>query len=197
MRIFLLYIFLLLFSLASFSQTGSMWSLQWEAAIPMGNTKTQMEKNSYKGVSFEYKKCITPNILVGGHIGLNSFFEEKGASSIVFDNDTIYGNFDNSLRAIPIMLTAGYLLDTDKFIPYAGIGLGVYNIRGKSVTGINEYETENAWHFGLSPEVGITIPFIVSNFGLNLNTKYNLAIKTKNAPTHSWFSFGIGLSFMY
>jgi hypothetical protein len=177
-----------------------MWSLQWDAAIPLGNTSSlcsQIEKNSYKGISLEYKKCIRENILAGARVGLNSFFEEKGLSSIVFEDDTIYGNFDSHLQTVPIMLTAGYLFKSNKFVPYAGIGLGVYYIRGKSVSSSMEYETENAWHFGFSPEVGITIPFIISNFGLNINTKYNMAVKTNNAPTHSWFSFGIGLSFMY
>jgi len=197
MRSIFIIISVLFFSIQNFAQTGSMWSLQWEAALPVGETRSLMKNNSYKGISFEYKKCFRQNIIYGGRVAYNSFYENKGLSTIEIDNTLVSGYFQNYMNIVPIMLTAGYLFNNRQLVPYAGLGVGTYYIQSKSITGSQTYITENAWHFGFSPEVGLTIPFIVSNFGLNLNAKYNYAVKTKNTPGHSWFSFGIGLSFMY
>lgn len=90
-----------------------------------------------------------------------------------------------------------YMVRSDKFIPYAGVGIGAYFINTYVSSNNVKTESTSSFHFGVSPEIGITIPFIISNFGLNVSTRYNYAIKTGKSDSFSWFDFNIGLSLMY
>lgn len=195
----------ILFSLSTFAQFmdmlrfngGGMLSVQWDMAKPIGPMSDFVKNTSFKGVNIDYRHCYKNNIILGGRTGWNHFYENKGLTNIEDGNTTTYSRLVHKVNAIPIMLVADYMVNSDKFIPYVGIGIGAYYISSSITSNNLAAETNSAFYFGVSPEVGVTIPFIISNFGLNLGTRYNYALGAGNSSGYSWFSFGIGLSFMY
>ena len=177
--------------------SGGMVSVQWDILKPVGTMTDFVQNTSYIGFSLDYKHCYQHNLLFGVRTGWNKLYEN--GFLIIKENDATISleNIKHSVNAIPILLVANYMIRSEKIIPYIGFGIGGYYI----VSAITEdnliTEDNNSFHFGVSPEIGITIPSIMRNFGFNMSTKYNYAFKTKNASDYSWLNFSIGLSFMY
>lgn len=177
--------------------SGGMFSVQWNIAKPLGSMHDFVKNTSFSGISFNYKHCYKNDIIIGGRTGWNYFYENKGLTNVENGISTTYKPLDHKVNVIPLLLVIDYMVKSNKFIPYAGIGIGTYFINS-SVTSNNVKTTSgNTFHFGVSPEVGLTIPFIISNFGLNLSTRYNYALGAGSSSGYSWFDFNIGLSFMY
>ncbi len=177
--------------------SGGMITVQWNMAKPVGPMSDFVKNTSHTGINIDYRHCYKNNIIIGGRTGWNYFYENKGLSNVEDGTSITYEPLDNKVNIIPLMIVVDYMVNSEKFIPYAGIGIGTYFINTTSSSNNVTSESINSFHFGVSPEVGITIPFIISNFGLNLSTRYNYAIKTGKTDSFSWFDFNIGLSLMY
>jgi len=204
-KILLLFIFIY-FTTSSFAQisrllnfnAGGMVSVQWDISKPMSPMTDFVNNTSTKGFNVDYRHCYQNNIILGGRIGWNHFYENSVLVIKENDDNTIsVEHIKHTVNATPILFVADYIIPSDKFIPYIGIGIGAYQI-GTIVSQENiTTESNNSFHFGVSPEIGITIPSILSNFGFNISTRYNHAFGTKKASSYSWFNFSIGFSFMY
>ena len=178
--------------------SGGMISIQWDiskASSPMNET---VPNTSFNGFSIDFKHCYQHGVIVGARSGIDFFYQKKllvikeGADSTISIR-----HINNTINAVPIMLTFDYMLNSNKVIPYAGIGVGAYYILSKVTEENVTTQSNNSFHFGVSPEIGITIPSILSNFGFNFSTRYNYAFATSKAPSYSWFNFSLGFSFMY
>ena len=190
---------IILFTSSLFAQlfrfnSGGMISAQWNMAKPMGSMTDFVGNASYTGINIDYRHCYKNNIIVGGRIGWNYFNEDQKLLDTV--NVQITSQV-NTVNVIPMMFVVDYMVNSDKIIPYAGIGIGAYYIGQSTVSNNVITESNNSFHFGVSPELGITIPFIVSNFGLNVSSRYNYALGNSKSDSYSWFDFSIGISFMY
>lgn len=177
--------------------SGGLISVQWNMASPMGETNDFVSKNTLSGISIDYRHCYKKNIIIGGRTGWVGFYENTGLTDIENGTTATYERMENKINAAPILFIVDYMVPSDKFIPYAGIGIGGYFINSSVSSDIIGSQNTNSFHFGVSPEVGITIPFIISNFGLNISTRYNFVVKSSKTTNFSWFDFNIGLSFMY
>ena len=178
--------------------SGGMLSVQWDISKPMSPMNDFVGNTSLSGFNIDYKHCYQHNIIIGGRTGLDHFYENR--LTVIkegIDNTISLSYTKNTINAVPIMFVTDYMVKSEKFIPYVGVGIGVYYIGSKIVTDNVTTQNNNSFHFGVSPEIGITIPSILSNFGFNFNTKYNYAFGTSKVSSYSWFNFSIGLSFMY
>lgn len=202
-----LFVFILLFStgiyanaqfreLLSFN-SGGMLSVQWNISAPMGATKDFTNPVSMNGISIDYRHCYKNNFIIGGRTGWHSFFEDKGITAIKEGTTTTYTRQENKINAAPVLFVVDYMVPSQKFIPYAGLGVGGYFMMTSTFDNINGTQNTNSFHFGVSPEAGITIPFIISNFGLTISSRYNFVLKSSKTENFSWFDFNVGLSFMY
>jgi opacity protein-like surface antigen len=176
--------------------SGGMVNVNWDISKPVGKTNDFIGNTSTSGISIDYRHCYKYNLIIGARTGWNRFYENKGLTNIENGLTSTYSRLEHKINAFPMLLVVDYMVDSDKFIPYAGIGIGGYFINS-SVSSVSGTQNTNTFHFGISPELGITIPFIISNFGLNLSTRYNFALKTSKTDNFTWFDFNIGLSFMY
>ena len=176
---------------------GGLIMVQWDMAKPMGPTNDFIKTTSFSGISIDYRHCYRNNFIIGGRTGWNGFYENKGLTDLEDGNTTTYTRLENTINAAPILFVVDYMIPSDKFIPYIGLGIGGYFINSSVSSSIMGTKNTNSFHFGVSPEVGITIPFIISNFGLNISSRYNFVLKTASTTNFSWFDFNIGLSFMY
>ncbi len=177
--------------------SGGIIMVQWDIAKPIGQTKDFIKNTSFSGISIDYRHCYRNSFIIGGRTGWNGFYENKGISDLEDGSTTTYTRLENKINAAPILFIVDYMIPSDKFIPYIGVGIGGYFINSSVSSRIIGTQHTNSFHFGVSPEVGITIPFIISNFGLNISSRYNFVLKTAGTTNFSWFDFNIGLSFMY
>jgi hypothetical protein len=177
--------------------SGGMVNLQWNIAKPVGSMSDFVGNTSLSGFNIGYRHCYKNNFIIGGRTGLISFYEYLGFTNVNVDNTTTYSRVENRVNAVPILFIVDYMYNSDKLIPYVGIGIGTYFINTSTTSDNVTLKSNNSFHFGVSPEVGITIPFIVSNFGLNLSSRYNYALGAGSSSGYSWFDFTIGISFMY
>lgn len=175
---------------------GGMLSVNWNISSPSGEMKNMVEKTALSGISVDYRHCYKQNIILGARFGWNKFYEDKGLTLIQNGTTNNYIKQQNTVNASPVFLVVDYMFASQKFIPYAGIGVGGVFVNTKSVTSVGS-SAVNSFHFGFSPEVGITIPTIITNFGFNFSTRYNWVLKTSKTDNFSWFDFNIGVAFMY
>ncbi len=183
------------FSLSSYAQEMGIWNFDWNIGVPTGETSDFLSEPSFRGLSIEGRGFVTNNIAVGGMAGWQTFYQNYGEVSEEFGTTGIItGNKRRYLNAIPLMATLNYYFKPGVVMPYFGVGLGTYYIESRDNLGIY-YVQDDAWHFGIVPEVGIAIPFGVSSAGANVNIKYNMAVKTNNTPGYSWLTIGIGFSY--
>ncbi len=189
-----------------FAQHSGIWHFQYDMGIPMGNTKDFVSKFSARGFALEGQGYVTDNISIGGRFAWDVFYEDKGWTlehvnyNLDGENKTgsdIYSYQKHYLNTMPLMATVHYTLNSDKVIPYFGLGVGTYYIEQRNQLGIYIFQ-QNKWHFGLSPEVGVTIPLgQTSNWGLNVNFRYNWAAKTKETDAQSWINTSVGFSYFW
>lgn len=177
--------------------SGGMLGVQWNIAKPVGSMHDFVKNTSFSGISIDYRHCYKKDIIIGGRTGWNYFYENKGLSNVEDGTSSTYTPIDHNVNIIPILVVVDYMPRSNKFIPYVGIGIGAYFINSTVSSNNVNTKSSNTFHFGLSPEVGLTIPFIISNFGLNVNTRYNYALGAGSSSGYSWFDFCIGISFMY
>ncbi len=174
-----------------------MVNVQWDMSKPVGTMTDFVQNTSYIGINIDYKHCYRNNIIIGLRVGWNKLYENGLLIIKENDNTISLENIKHSVNAIPLLFVADYMIRSEKIIPYVGFGIGGYYIVSAVSHDNVITEDNNSFHFGVSPEIGITIPSILSNFGFNMSTRYNYAFKTKNASDYSWFNLSIGLSFMY
>lgn len=195
-NIFFTGLFVALMSLSSFGQGGGIWNFDWNIGFPMGDTKDFIGQPSARGFSVEGRGFVTDNITIGGIGAWNVFYENFGWTTNEKGTQKIYGYKRRYLNVLPLMVTAHYYFSQGSIQPYFGVGAGTYYVESRDFMGIY-YTQGKDWHFGLAPELGLVIPFNDSNTGININFKYNMAAKTKNQPSYSWFGVNIGLSYIF
>ena len=189
--------FLLAFGTAAFSQGGGIWNFQWGIGFPMGSTSDFLNSSSFRGFAVQGGGYVTDNLMVGGRAGWQVFYQDYGFVTRHSDNITISGYQKKYINAVPLTVNVNYIFGHWTVLPYIALGVGPYYIETRNYMGIY-YVRENAWHFGLAPEVGVVIPFGTnSNVGLNINAKYQYAAKTKDTQSISWFELNLGLSYLF
>lgn len=188
------------------AQHSGIWHFQYDMGIPLGNTKDFTDAFSPRGFSLEGQGYVTENISVGGRIAWNVYYKDLGWQLMHYTLEADGGNKSEGdvyayrkhyLNIMPLMATAHYTFNSDRLIPYVGLGVGTYYIEARRQTGIYIVSMDK-WHFGLAPEAGVVIPFgQTSNWGLNLNVRYNWAAKTQDTETQSWINTSVGISYFW
>jgi len=196
-KIFLTIIFIVTFSISSFAQGGGAWNFTYNMGFPIGETNDFLTKPSFRGFLIEGRGFVTNNLAIGGSGGWQVFYENLGwVTENVNETTTINGYKRKYINAVPLMATAHYYFFPGNLMPYIGLGLGTYYIDARTYMGIYYIEDE-AWHFGLAPELGLSIPFGSSNAAFTANVKYNWAAKTKDTSGQSWIGVGVGFSYVF
>lgn len=190
-------VFVVLFSLSSFSQGGGVWNFDWNVGFSLGETADFISTPSGRGFSIDGRGFVTDNITVGGIVGWNTFYENDGFVTVDYGSGvTLNGYKRKYINVLPIMINAHYYFAQTTVMPYAGVGVGTMYAERRDFMGIY-YVQEKDWHFAVAPEVGIVFPFGGSNSGINANVKYNYAAKTKDTQAVSFLSVNIGISYVF
>ena len=179
-------------SLGMMAQEG-MFGLTYNMGLALGETSDYISKFSPRGFGVEGRGFINDNFSLGGSFAWNVFFEEKLNESYTQDNQTITSDQFRYINAYPInFLIHYYIGEYDAPARFnVGVGLGMIKVNQRMEVSTIAIE-HNYWHFSVTPEVGVLVPF---NYQTNLlvSVRYNYA-----APSHdrsfSYLSFNIGLA---
>lgn len=197
----LLFISLILFGLSPLVK-GQMLNLNYQMSIPLGKTNDYTGKTSFRGMDLEYHHYLSEKFSVGGLIGWNTFYKDKGKVSGDFlfkgskDIHTITGYQFRYINTVPIMVVGRYWFSTQNsmFRPYLGLGLGTSWTELK--TDVGQFSATTArWQFAFAPEIGTLIP-LNDQFAFNVGAKYNYGTKSGRIDAMQSFTISVGIVFM-
>ena len=166
-------------------------------SVPLGNTSDFISKTSFRGMTLRVGRFVTDDLAVDVRFSWNTFYEAKDFETYTSEDGTssVTGKQFKYINSFPLTAGARYVLNSSSdFSPYFAGGLGAYKINERVDMGIY-YNEDKIWHFGFYPEIGFIYDFSYS-VGLNVYARYDYALKTKDATSHSFLVFGIGLHFM-
>lgn len=181
-------------------------TLTYSVSFPTGDTKDFVDNDSWIGVNFEGQRFISPTVSAGLSFGFNEFYHREN-STIQITNGATTGESYRHLNVFPILVTAHFYPNRHsgrgygeaRTLPYAMLGAGTYFIRQVFDFGVFEF-TEDAWHFGLAPEIGILVP-LQRGGAATLNARYNYPFEAGNytltgKSSFNFWSINLGVAYV-
>lgn len=182
----------LLISFASYSQSTSLYSLNYTVSFGLGETADYISTPSWRGLTFDGRGFLSDQFSMGGVFTWTTFYEKLGGATVSDGTTTLTGTQYRYINAFPILVTAHYYTSDDAYSTraYLGGGIGAYKMNQQTNIGTWAI-TNNYWQFGVAPEVGVLIP-VNMDHQVNISVKYNYVVKTKNATDFSWIGLNLG-----
>jgi len=166
-------------------------SLTYQPAQPLSNTKDFTNNFTWRGIGFDFKKQVKPNIAVGLSLAWQVFDEQTDEVVSAFGVD-ISGDQFRYVNSFPILANVSYHVGKPGGArPYVGADVGMYVMEHRLDIGLYTIHETKA-HFGFGPEAGITFP-LRPDLGGVINGRYNYALSAGNVDDQSYVSFGIGV----
>ncbi len=190
-----MYILILLISFTVIGvQAQSSFSVEYAMGFGSGNTKTYMTSPSFRGIIFEYKRYVKPNLSVGGEFGWNAFYERRAFDTYTVGTASYSGVQYHYINATPILATVGYHFKSgEKLNPFVGLGIGTLYLERKTDMGLWTTSVDD-WHFALKPELGVLVN-TGPDMDILLSGKYFYGFQTNDVSAQSYFTFNIGMVF--
>ena len=180
-------------SVSAFSQNVT--SLEYSMGFATGDMGDFIDKPSFRGFTFNYRRLVQPNIGVGIEAGWYVFYTEKSYDVYIVENTSIGGRQFRYQNQVPLLGAVNYYLQPEETInPFVGLGLGTMYSRRNTDMGQYTLE-EDAWHFALRPEVGLMYE-VNPEFSFSVTGKYYIGFEAGdlNEPM-SYFALNIGFVF--
>ncbi|MEM9327452.1 MAG: hypothetical protein AAGA85_17430 [Bacteroidota bacterium] len=180
----------------SYSQS-SFTHLEYAPSIPVGNVTDFTGGFQWRGLGFGAGWFVQDGLTVGFQTGWNVFRDETdGIVSAVVETDnsniTLTGKQFRFINAVPILLTSRYYIEGSQVWPYIGAGVGTYFASRRTELGLRTF-SEDSWHFGVAPEVGIVVPtYSESSFTLGLQYHQAFAAGDNDGIGYLAIKIGVG-----
>lgn len=154
--------------------------LSYGAGFPIGDLGKFIENKLFDGIGIEGRYFLTDKVSLGISTGWNTFSKSYERAVYKYEDGEISAVQTRFFRSIPILLTGHYYLGNyeSKFKPYAGIGVGAYQLHYEKWYGTFA-EGKDSWSFGVRPEIGIMVP-LTEKVGIDFNVRYNYAVYSYN-----------------
>jgi hypothetical protein len=195
MKYILALLAIVIFASSAHAQFG-IGMLTYDISVPLDEMKYFIDKTSWTGFGVEGRKLIRDQISGGFSWHFNTF-SERTDESIYLDDRLITGDQERTLRIYPILITWHYYFANvrarPRFIPYAGIGVGVFYINRRITVETNLYQ-RTSWQLGLVPELGCFTLFS-EDLALVTTVKYNHAFETSNSHAYNYWGVNIGIAY--
>lgn len=172
---------------------GSLFSIQYSMGFAAGDLKEFNEAASFRGMSFEYRYMMKPNIGVGFETGYNLFYDRMDYATYTQGTESLSGIQYRYTHAVPVLAAFDYYLKPDtKVNPFVGLGVGtLYTFRDLDM-GMFTMESD-VWQFALRPQVGAIISTQFAD--LIVGAKYFSGFKANDTEGQSYFTINVGLVF--
>jgi outer membrane protein len=171
------------------------FSIQYTMGFGTGNTGDFISTGSFRGITFEYKKMVKPNLAVGVDGGWSVFYERRPYATYVDGNAALSGVQYRYQSIVPLFASASYYFagQEDKIRPYAGLGVGTLFSKRELDMGLF-YVDDESWHFAFRPETGIVLN-ASPNTDFMMNVRYAYGLKTNDTPAQEYVSIYVGAVF--
>jgi len=180
-----------IFSITISLSAQTKFAANYSVGIPMGDTSDLFGETSWRGVNLDFSYFLNPNTAIGFSGGWQVFDEARGYVTETVGTETISGYRYNYLNSIPLFATGSYYFKTDYVMPYVSLGVGFVHNKLEEDIGLFGDE-ENAWQFGLRPEVGLDYE-INYGFGIRGSVRYHYVAKAGDMPNLSYLGITVGL----
>lgn len=172
------------------------FNINYSIAQPFGSVKDYSDKTSFRGWQAGLQYMISDQIGVGIKSGFQDFYERVPRAVYPTKGGDISAVQTRTLQVIPALATVQYQFTKPDaiVIPYASLGIGAANMNYEKYWG-EFVDKDNSWHFMVSPELGINIPFgKASPLLFNASIEYNYAsYKLAEITNFSTLQGNIGL----
>ena len=181
------------------------WGVSYNISVPVGDAKDFVGKNSFRGMTVESRRLISPNLSVGGSVGWHVFHQKledfTAPLDFTFELDDVERNATGAitgdqfryLNAMPIMANVHYYMG-DPRLPglsfYGGIGVGTTVVQRRLELGVFAIDN-TTWHFTVSPEVGV-MKSLKSFYRIIAGTRYVQTVSSSDVQ-NSYLNFQIGI----
>ena len=192
---------LMAFTLPSRAQTSDTFysNIDWQFNFPISNSFAN--KASGWGMNFEGGYYLTENFAIGGFLTYHSNHKYIPRQTISMgDNSSLNTDQQHTVFQMPFGIAARYTFNREgMFQPYAALKTGPQYARLK--TDFNAFQnSDNAWGFYISPEVGMNIFPWVYQPGIHVAAYYSYATNTGSVLTYdvdgmSNFGLRLGIAF--
>ena len=170
-------------STRAIAQTQEPWAiLTYQIAFPVGDTKDFIDATSFRGIGFEGRWFIRPNISAGVALDWNVFFKTTD-KPIDIPNGTVSGTQNRTINAFPVLATVHYYMGPDKMY-YVGLGAGPYYMSQRWDVGLYSF-SNTSWHFGFAPEIGVSHE-VASHTRAVLGLQYHHAFESEGTKLEYW-----------
>jgi hypothetical protein len=188
------------------AQTRILGFVTYDASVPFGSAKTFSKANlSWRGISGQVRLFLKPSLSLGLYSGLQ-VFHGVTAETIAIDlkgtyQGAITGKQFRYINSVPIMLGLHYYTAKDYHTQaFFGLNAGAIGIEEKVNIGTFSLK-DLSWHFGVAPEIGITMP-LGYNSSITVSLKYNYAFSgsrsfSGSSSAYSYLSLSIGFGYTH
>ncbi len=173
------------------------WQFSYNMGATAGETKDYINQFSFRGMGFQGRKFM--NFQNQWSLGFDlswQVFNETNAGTTVIDEEqrsAISGTAFKYINAFPILANAHYYFGNERrgtTTGFVGVNTGLYYIEQRTEAGLWAI-TNDAWHFGLAPEVGVGMP--AGRTYITGTVRYNWTAKADERDYQFW-SFMIGIA---
>ncbi len=185
-------------SFVAFNAQAQEWdwatSINYSFGLPTADLKDFTDNTSFRGIIFEAKNFRSEQLSIGFSLGWQ-VFKDRLEGTFSQEGQDITGTQVRYVNTLPIMVTGHYHLgDPGGVRPYVGAGVGTVHSLQRTDVGLFTVSNNN-WHFGFYPEVGVFIP-VSFDMGINLAAKYNYAIGTSDSFDYSYLALSLGFTWL-
>jgi len=151
----------------------------WQVSVPVDDTKLFTDEVSFRGAGMDFRKTLTGGTIASVSMAWNVFHERTELETLQLEFGAVSGSQDRYINSFPIMLGLHqYIGNRRKTRVHFGVNAGGYLLIQTFRIGITEIE-EDAWEWGVAPEVGVTIPMTTGAW-LEVNGRYHWSPTPKN-----------------
>jgi outer membrane protein len=169
-------------------------SVHYSVGIPTGDLKDFTDNTSGRGAIFEARNFRSDQFSIGFSIGWQ-VFKDRLEGTFSQEGQDITGTQVRYVNTLPIMFTGHYYLgDPGSVRPYLGAGVGTVRSLQRTDVGLFTLSNNN-WHFGFYPEVGVFIP-VSFDMGINVAAKYNYGIGTSDSFDYTYLALSVGFTWL-
>ena len=179
-------------STGSFRPNQTLWGLNWEISKPVGDFDKYISDVSLRGISFEGRSFVRPNLSLGVSFSWNRWEQTYNNTSYPITNGTITGPVYKYADMFGIRALGHFYLGKGNLKPYLGVGIGGAWAYAYQQTA-NLTSSQSNFDFIVDPEVGLL--YVIASGGtsvaLNLAIRYTYTTATVGQYHDAQFASGI------
>lgn len=186
-----LHILIFTFIVSSAMAQSHYTSFQYTVGFGSGSLNSYISKTSWRGFTLNYVNLVRPNIGLGFEAGWSLFYENKPFETYTSGNVSYSGKQWRYSDEVPVLATFTFFpMPESEISPFAGFGIGILYSHHRTDFGQYTFNNE-AWQFGLRPELGIM--YNTDRTSLSLSGKYFYGLKGGDLPSQSFFTLNLGV----